>query len=384
MQYRTYGKTGLHVSTLGFGAMRLPAREDGTCDFEQSVPMLRRGLDRGVNYIDTAWSYINGTSEVAVGKAIKPYDREKLVISTKIPSNDIGGKEWRERLETQLQRFDTDYIDVMHNHGLTWEGFQSHGPGNEGWLKEARRAQAEGLIRHLAFSSHDTPENVIKLIETGEYEGLLLQYNLLDRHMEDPIRVAHERGLGTVIMGPVGGGRLSLWDPEQVRDLMPASATSTSDLAIRWVLANPNVSVALSGMNTMAMIEENVISASRPEPLTAEELRAVEKMMERLHEFARLYCTGCGYCMPCPNGVDIPGNFLLMNFYRVYGIQGFAKGQYAKLLKGEEARVHDQRIAGKAAAECLQCGECESKCPQNIAIIEQLQEVAATLGDGAR
>jgi predicted aldo/keto reductase-like oxidoreductase len=201
--------------------------------------------------------------------------------------------------------------------------------------------------------------------------------------MEEPIRRAHERGLGTAIMGPVGGGRLSLWNPEQVRDLMPASVTSTSDLAIRWVLANPTVSVALSGMNTMAMIEENVASASRPEPLTADELQAVETMMERLREFARLYCTGCGYCMPCPNGVEIPGNFLLMNFYRVYGIERFAKEQYAKLLNGEQARVHDQRITGKAAVACVQCGACEPKCPQNIAIIEQLQDVAATLGASA-
>lgn len=380
MQYRDYGQTGLKVSALGFGAMRLPALEDGTCDFDQGVPMLRRGLDLGVNYIDTAWGYISGTSEVAVGKAIKPYDRAKLVIATKIPSNDIGAKEWRERLETQLQRFDMDYIDVMHCHGLTWEGYESHGLGDEGWLPEARRAQSEGLIRHLAFSSHDTPDNVIRLIETGEFEGVTLQYNLLDRRMERPIHVAHERGLGTVIMGPVGGGRLSLWNPQQVRDLMPASVTSTPDLAIRWVLANPDVSVALSGMNTMAMIEENAASAGRPEPLTADELQAVETMMERLHDLARLYCTGCGYCMPCPNGVEIPGNFLLMNYYRVYGIKDYAAQQYAKLLKGEDVWLQNQRIVGKAASACVQCGECEPKCPQNIPIIEQLEEVDDTLG----
>jgi len=384
VQYRDYGKTGLKVSALGFGAMRLPTLQDGTCDLEQSVPMLQRGIDLGVNYIDSAWGYINGTSEVAVGRAIKPYDRDKLVIATKIPSNDIDGKEWRQRLEIQLKRFDMDYIDIMHMHGLRWDGFQSHGLGEQGCLKAAQQALSEGLIRHLAFSSHDTPDNVVRLVETGEFAGVLLQYNLLDRRMEEPIRLAHERGMGTVIMGPVGGGRLSLWNPQQVRDLMPESVTSTPDLAIRWVLSHPFVSVALSGMNTTAMVEENAASASRREPLTADELEAVDTMLERLGEFARLYCTGCGYCMPCPNGVDIPGNFLLMNYYRVYGIQDYAVEQYARLLNGESVWLQNQRIEGKAAVACVQCGECEPKCPQNIAIIEQLQEVDATLGGGAR
>ncbi len=148
MQYRTYGKTGLQVSALGFGAMRLPARADGTCDYEQSIPMLRRGIDLGVNYIDTAWGYINGTSEIAVGKAIKPYDREKLIIATKIPSNDIGGKEWRERLETQLRRFDMDYIDVLHNHGLTWEGLAP---------RPRRRGVAEGGAAGAIRGPHPSP-----------------------------------------------------------------------------------------------------------------------------------------------------------------------------------------------------------------------------------
>ncbi|MBC7256539.1 MAG: aldo/keto reductase, partial [Chloroflexi bacterium] len=226
MQYREYGKTGLRASALGFGAMRLPAREDGTCDYDRSVPMLQRAIELGVNYIDSAWGYINGTSEVAVGKAIKPYDRAKLILSTKIPINDIYGPEWRRRLEVQLQRFDSPYIDIMHMHNLHWQVFQEHGLGENGCLKAARQAQAEGLIRHLAFSSHDTPENVIRLIETGEFDGVLLQYNFLDRRMEEPIRRAHERGMGVVVMGPVGGGRLSMLDPQALRDLIPESVVS--------------------------------------------------------------------------------------------------------------------------------------------------------------
>jgi predicted aldo/keto reductase-like oxidoreductase len=225
MQYRDYGKTGLRPSALGYGAMRLPRRDDGTCDYETSVPMLRRALDQGVNYIDSAWGYLNGTSEVAVGKAIKGY-AASASSSPQDPHPREYGPEGRQRLEIQLQRFDMPYIDVMHMHGLTWAAFQEHGLGDEGCLKAARQAQSEGLIRHLAFSSHDTPENVVRLIETGEFEGVLLQYNILDRSPEDAIRAAHDRGMGTVIMGPVGGGRMAMWSPQQVHALWPDSVRS--------------------------------------------------------------------------------------------------------------------------------------------------------------
>ncbi len=381
MQYRIYGKTGLRVSALGYGAMRLPKKEDGTCDLNLSVPMLRKGIDLGINYIDSAWGYINGTSEVAVGQAIKPYDRSKLIISTKIPIRDIKGKEWRERLEKQLQRFDTPYIDVMHMHNLQLAAFQANGLGEDGCLKAARQAQKEGLIRHLAFSSHDTPENVVRLIETGEFDGVTLQHSLLDRSMEKAFSVAHARGLGTVVMGPVGGGRMAMWSPQQARDLWPDTIRSAPDLAIRWVLSSPAVTVALSGMNSLEMIDENVISASHEQPLNGEENAAVQAMLERLQSFANLYCTGCDYCMPCPNGVDIPGNFLLMNFHRVYGMTDYARANYAKLAAGEKVTIRGQRVLeGLPASECVGCRECEPKCPQNIQIVDQLEEVAATLG----
>ncbi len=379
MQYRPYGNTGLLASTLGFGAMRLPALADGTCDYDASVPMLRRGLDLGINYIDSAWGYINGTSEVAVGKAIKGYDRSKLIISTKIPSGDIDGDTWRQRLETQLQRLDQPYIDIMHFHNLSLDAFNTHLLGANGCLQAARKAQQEGLIRFLAFSSHDTLANIITLINTGEFNGVTLQYNILDRHLVEAIGLAHERGMGTVIMGPVGGGRMAMFSPAQMHQMLPDSVASAPDLAIRWVLSNPSVTVALSGMNTLAMVEENVASASHLEPFTPSETQAVTGMLKTLQSFADLYCTGCGYCMPCPNGVDIPGNFLLMNYARVYGMEAFAREQYARLLKGEGVWLQGVQVKGLAADRCIQCAQCESKCPQHLPIIDQLQETHARL-----
>jgi predicted aldo/keto reductase-like oxidoreductase len=380
MQYRPYGKSGVKVSALGYGAMRLPAREDGKVDLEQGVPLLRRGLDLGINYIDSAYGYINGTSEVAVGQAIKGYPREALYLATKIPvhSAEDTGAVWRSKLETQLKRYDTPYIDFAHFHGLGWAEFEAYvsKPGMP--LEAARKAQTEGLIRHVCFSSHDTVENIIKLVETGEFAGMLVQYNYLDRHNEPAIARAAETGMGVAIMGPVAGGRLAtpkgvVLDPEGVLEV------KTPELALRFVWENHNVSVALSGMNQMAQIEENAAAAARLETMSPADREAVQRLFEQNQKLADLYCTGCSYCMPCPNNVQIPENFRYMNWYRVWGMEEQAKAAYAHLT-GEEVWTPYGRINGLKASECLQCGECEAKCPQNIHIIDQLVEVAKVLG----
>ena len=381
MQYRTFGKTGIQVSALGYGAMRLPAHEDKKVDLEKSVPMLRRGIDLGINYIDSAYVYIDGTSEVAVGEAIKPYDRSKLYITTKIPvhaEEDAQAGAWRKKLETSLERFDTPYIDFILFHGLRWNEFEQvvSRPGYA--LEEARKAQAEGLVRHICFSSHDEAENIIKLIDTDEFAGMLVQYNYLDQHNAPAIERAYQQGMGVVIMGPVAGGRLATPNGVVV-DKEGMLEMKTPELALRYVWNNPNVTVALSGMNTMEQVEENCTAASRLEGMTASEAEAVQTLFETNMKLADLYCTGCAYCMPCPNEVNIPENFRYMNWFKVWGLEEQARAAYGKLSE-EGAWTPWGHVKGLKADACAQCGECLPKCPQNIEIMDQLVEVAQALG----
>lgn len=382
MQYRTFGRTGLSVSRLGFGAMRLPTREDGTADMDASVPLLRRGIDLGINLLDSAWGYLKGTSEVAIGAAIKGVARENLVLSTKIPVHDEeAGRPvvWRARLEECLRRLDTPYIDLIFFHDLSWFEFENYASRPGQALDAARLAQAEGLVRHICFSCHDTTDHVRRLIDTGEFAAVLLQYNFLDRHNEPSIERAAQQGMGVVVMGPVAGGRLDrpggvALDPRGERRLR------APELALRFVWSNSHVDAALSGMSNMAQVEENVATADRAEEMNEDEQEQIVRLVEANEKLAELYCTGCGYCLPCPNDVHIPENFRYMNWYRVWGLEAQARQAYARLRMEGVWTEWAGMVKGLNAAACIQCGECEPKCPQNIPIIEQLAEVAKTLG----
>ena len=272
-------------------------------------------------------------------------------------------------------RLGVDYIDVYHSHSLSWDDFQRGFGVKGGPLDEAQKAKEEGLIRHIAFSTHDSAENIIKLINTGAFESMTAQYNILNRKNEKAIAIAHEKGMGVSIMGPVAGGRLAQTN-EDIQKLRAGIAKSSPEIALRFVISNPGVSTALSGMNAIEQVEENVATASRTEPLTPKEKIQVLESMEENKKLADLYCTECGYCMPCPNGVDIPTNFLYMNYYKVYGLKDYARQQYATL---KENTLEDMDVPSWADT-CVECGECEPKCPQEIPIIEQLKETREALG----
>lgn len=371
MQYREYGKTKIKLSRLGFGCMRFPM-EGGHVKKEETIRMLHYAMDLGINYFDSAVMYCNNESEIILGKAIKGR-RDNLYISTKNHYKGDDSGEWRRFLDQSLKRLGIHHIDFYHLHDLRLEQYTNHLLPN-GSMNEARRIKKQGLIKHLCFSSHDTPENIIKLIDTDEFEGILVQYNLLDRGNEKVMTHAHKKGLGVVIMGPVGGGRL-VPSSTKIQSMISRNIKSTPEIAIRFVLSNPNVTTALSGMSSIKMVEENVATASRPESLSQEETQRISGMLKENKRLEELYCTGCNYCMPCPNGVDIPANFSAMNLYRVWGLEETAKKQYAEL--GD--RKKDGEPAPAWAETCIECGKCEPKCPQNIPIIKQLKEVKKVL-----
>jgi len=375
MRYNEFGKTGIKMSALGFGAMRLPMRGEGEnreINDELAIPLMHRAFDLGVNYIDTAPYYCDKLSEIAVGKALKGY-RDRVYVSTKNPIENVSADDWMKRLETSLKKLDVDYIDFYHFWGINLKGFKEWEALSDGPLQAAERAKAEGLIKHISFSYHDSAENLRPIIDSGRFESVLIQYNLLDRSNEENIAYAKEKGLGTVIMGPVGGGRLGA-PSDVIKSLLKDKPASTAEMAMRFVLANSNVDVSLSGMSDLAMLEENALVAAREGQLTPAELEQVKAMMEENKKLAQLYCTSCNYCLPCPQEIKIPHIFNIMNNHRVYGLTDHAKNAYGQVIRGEGW------VKSADASKCIECGVCEEKCPQKLPIIKQLQETHRTLG----
>ena len=377
MQYTEFGRTGIQVSRLGFGCMRFPSREvDGrkVFDEEESIRMMHRAMELGVNYFDTAPGYCEKQSEIIVGTALKGR-RDKVYLSTKYPSEEASGDDLERKLETSLKKLDTDYIDFYHMWGISLKTFVERLDTPDGPMARARKLRDAGVIRHISFSFHDAPENMIEIIRRGEgvFASVLCQYNLLDRANEDAIAYAHEQGLGVTIMGPVGGGRLGA-PSKVIQDLLPGKVQSSAEMALRFVMNNRNVNIALSGMSSMDMVEENAAVASNMEPLTPEEEARIAASLEENRRLADLYCTGCNYCMPCPKGINIPEIFKIMNYHRVYGLTKFARDNYARI--GKEPWLNFQN-----AAACVQCGACEKKCPQHLHIREQLRAAHEALGN---
>ncbi|MCL2049039.1 MAG: aldo/keto reductase [Defluviitaleaceae bacterium] len=377
MVYNTFGNTGIKMSALGFGAMRLPMRgEDGKkeIDDDLAIPMMHRAFDLGVNYIDTAPYYCDKLSEGAVGRAVKGR-RDKVYVSTKNPIENDSADDWRGRLETSLKNLDMDYIDFYHFWGIGLEGFRHWETLTNGPFQAAERAKAEGLIRHLSFSFHDKAENLREIVDSGHFESVLLQYNLLDRSNEENIAYAKEKGLGVTVMGPVGGGRLGA-PSELIRGLLAEKPASTAEMALRFVLANSGVDIALSGMSTMSHVEENAVIAAKTGHLSAAELVQIKKMLEENKRLAELYCTSCNYCKPCPKGIDIPHLFGIMNTHRVYELTEHAIEAYNSTIRGQAW------VKSASAADCVKCGACEAKCPQKLPIMRQLEETHEALFRG--
>ena len=384
MIYRTYGQFGYRISQLGFGAMRLPRTADGEFDMDASIDVLRKGLDMGINYFDSAYGYGGeGRSEKAVGRALAGR-RKDVFISTKIPvhSKSVELPRWREHIEEQLTRLDTDYIDFWHFHDLSDADYQQKVMVKGGLIEVVQKAKDEGLIRHICVSTHQTPPISKKYLDSGCFDGVTLQYNILNRTNEEVIDHAHAKGIAVIVMGPVGGGQLAQ-PSKRLAEMQPEGVASMPELALRFVLSNPHVTCAMSGMNTLAMVEENVASASQEAPLNETDRARIAQTADELQRLADLYCTGCGYCMPCPNDVAIPRNFELMNDLRVYGFEQVAREGYARLGTRDAENPSSFQQKNLRASECVDCGECADKCPQELDIPKELEKVDRTLGSSA-
>jgi len=362
MLCRTLGRTGWQVSPLGFGAMRLPMKGERV-DRNVALPMFHRAFAAGVNCVDSAVMYCNSDSETVVGEALRGW-RERVIVSTK--NQYFGGdeKEWRTNLENSLTRLQVSQIDAYNHHGISRRQYaEAVAPRVSGWM---RKAKEQGLIKHIGASFHDNNAALRKLVDTGYVDIITLQYNLLDRRLEDGIAHAHANGIGVVVMGPVGGGRLGM-PLEAFRDVV-AGVQRVPELALRFVLNNPHISLALSGMSTLAQVEENLRVASAPVALPADDEVAIRAHLQRLEAMSGLYGTGCKYCLPCEHGLNIPGIFEQFNLGRVYGLWEHARRVYGWFAKEK-----------KDARQCLECGACEEKCPQQIPIRQQLKAAHTAL-----
>ena len=372
MQYVEYGKTGKMITRLGFGVLRIPSQlKNGEVvyDEEKSIQVIKHAINSGINYFDTAPAYCNKLSESILGKAIKGH-RESLYISTKF---DTENGDLMPQLEKSLKDLGTDYIDFYHFWGLKLDYFLETGLKKGGPFDQMLDLQRQGVLKHLAFSSHDKPENIIEIIKhaDGHFASMLCQYNLLDRKNEPAMTYAKSQGMGVSLMGPMGGGRLGT--PTELMEILPTgTSTASAETALRFVFSNPNVDIALSGMNTFEMIDENIRTADNLTPLSAEELSHIEQVVAEKKKLSDLYCTACNYCMPCPAGLNIPEIFKIYNHHRVYGITEYARKQYSLI-------GIDQYMQFKNAAACIECGLCEEKCPQQLKIRDELKKAHEVL-----
>ena len=374
MNYRK-DKYGNDLSTLGFGCMRFPQKL-GRIDMAETEREVLYAIEHGVNYFDTAYVYPG--SEAALGEILeKNKVRDKVCIATKLPHYLIRSRQKLESLfQEQLKRLRTDHIDYYLMHMLTdvdtWQRMKDLGV--EDWLAEKK---SSGAIRQVGFSYHGNTDMFCKLVDAYPWDFCQIQYNYMDEHSQAGRRglnYAHEKGLPVVIMEPLRGGRLVTRLPEEAKQIFAGHPVkhTPAQWALRWLWDQPEVTCVLSGMNSMEMIQDNIHTASTTVPgeLTEADQTMLQKVVTAINAKMKVGCTGCGYCMPCPAGVDIPGTFAAYNRRHTEG-KGRALVEYAMCTAF--------RANSTAASNCIGCGKCEGHCPQHIEIRKELNQAAKEL-----
>jgi len=378
MYYRKFGNLGFEVSTFGMGCMRLPVimSEDGQkkVDEKEAIRMIRYAIDHGVNYIDTAYPYHGGESELIVAKALKDGYREKTKLATKLPVWLVNSYEdFDKLLNEQLSKLEVESIDFYLLHALNKERWEAMKKLNA--LDFLNKAIKSGKIKYAGFSFHDDLQTFKEIIDAYPWNMCQIQLNILDENYQAGVEglvYANKKGVPVVIMEPLKGGKLAHQVPSDIKALWDSAETKRSPVewAFRWLYNFPEVNVILSGVSTMEQLQDNleIFQDARPNSMTEEEQRLVHRVKELYNSKIKVGCTGCNYCMPCPSGVSIPQIFSIYNEASIYDSFAAASEQYRKLI-----------AEGKDASQCVECGQCESACPQGIEVIEKLKEAHAAL-----
>ncbi len=374
MNYRN-DKKGEQISILGFGCMRF-TRKGNNIDIDKAEQEIMAAYKAGVNYYDTAYIYTG--SEVAVGEIFERNGiRDKIKIATKLPQylvNNPGALD--KYFNEQKKRLRTDYIDYYLMHMLTdlqaWENLKKNGV--EDWILQKKQS---GEIRNIGFSFHGNTDMFLQILNAYDWDFCQIQYNYLDEVSQagvDGLRAAAAKGIPVIIMEPLRGGKLVDMLPEKAKDLVakdPKKRTA-AELAFRWLWNQPEVTCVLSGMNSVAMVEENcrVASEAQAGEFTEEDFALIDGIKSAIKEKIKVGCTGCGYCMPCPKGVDIPGTF----YY--YNEMFTEKKSSARFNYAQNVGI---RKESAFASQCVQCGKCEQHCPQHLQIREELKNADKAL-----
>ena len=379
MQYRRFGKVDWKASVLGFGCMRFPTTDGERLSpniiEDKAIRMIHRAIDNGVNYLDTAYPYHDGRSEIVVGKALQGGYRNRVRLATKLPVWMVESPaDFDKFLDEQLQRLQTDHIDFYLLHALSKSRWQDIVLKHK-LLDKATAALADGRIRHLGFSFHDDYEAFEQIVNgTDLFSFCQIQYNYMDTENQAGTRglkLAASKGLAVVIMEPLLGGRL-VDPPKDIQEVMEAFPVrrSPAEWALDWLWNQPEVSVVLSGMSSMEQVDENLwfADASRIGSFGEAEQKLIAQVKEKYQARTVIPCTKCGYCMPCPNGVNIPGNFEFFNYAHLFDDVTGARFKYQVFLKPEQR-----------SGSCIDCGACEELCPQKIPVSDWMPKVTALL-----
>ncbi|MBN1589050.1 MAG: aldo/keto reductase, partial [Pirellulales bacterium] len=379
MQYRTMPSTGDRLSALGLGCMRLPTTgKKKQIDRPAATRLIHKAIDAGINYLDTAFPYHNGQSELLLGEALQGGYRERVKLATKLPHWLVREPDDMSKLlARQHEKLRTDQIDYYLVHMVSEQRWQTLKTlGIVEFLEQAKR---QGRVGHIGFSFHGGREEFKRLVDDYDWEFVQIQYNYLDTEHQagrEGLQYAASKGLGLIVMEPLRGGNLAKTPPKEIQRLWnraPRHHTPV-DWALRWVWNHPEVHVVLSGMTSEEQLDENLRTVDEAEPnlLTPDELALIDEVAAAYRTRTRAGCTGCQYCMPCPAGVDIPNCLQTLDSYSLFGNKAAHQFSYMALAMGV---MDDQR---KLASQCTECGKCTEKCPQQLPIPGLLKEVSAT------